>query len=514
MSVIDQKRIAKNTLLLYIRMGLIMLISLYTSRVILDALGETDMGIYGTVGGIVMMFAFLSNTMSTACQRFFAYELGKDDFAGLKRVFSLCVTVFVAIAVLVVVLCETVGLVLLYKKIQTEGRFDAAMWVFQCAIVSFVFTILRTPYQGMIIIKEKMKVFTYISVVEAVGNLLIALLIAHTASDRLILYGILMLVINALVSLYYIFYCTHFYPECRFRFCWDTRQFKEIFSFAGWNMIGSLASVCKSQGLTILLNMFFGNALVAARAMAYKVYTTIQQFADNFFVAMKPQLLKSYAAGDKEGMFKLVYQSSKFSFFLLYALSLPLLLETPFILDIWLKDVPDNTVLFTRLVILNALVDVFANPLGASMMAYGKIRDYQICCGGIILFILPLSYLFLKLSFPAATVFVISILVSVLAMLLRLGFVHKKLDFSLKKYTNLVLLPVLGVIILSSIIPLWVALQMSSGWLRFSVVSILSVILTILLIFFIGMTRTERSQFLQTFRKGIKANLFYSEEKR
>lgn len=497
MSVIDQKRIAKNTLLLYIRMGLIMLISLYTSRVILDALGETDMGIYGTVGGIVMMFAFLSNTMSTACQRFFAYELGKDDFAGLKRVFSLCVTVFVAIAVLVVVLCETVGLVLLYKKIQTEGRFDAAMWVFQCAIVSFVFTILRTPYQGMIIIKEKMKVFTYISVVEAVGNLLIALFIAHTASDRLILYGILMLVINALVSLYYIFYCTHFYPECRFRFCWDTRQFKEIFSFAGWNMIGSLASVCKSQGLTILLNMFFGNALVAARAMAYKVYTTIQQFADNFFVAMKPQLLKSYAAGDKEGMFKLVYQSSKFSFFLLYALSLPLLLETPFILDIWLKDVPDNTVLFTRLVILNALVDVFANPLATSMQAYGRIRNYQLMCGGMMLLILPVAWVCLKYGLSAASIFIVSIIISALAVVMRLLLVRHSLNMSVKTYLFKVLWPIIMVAVSSCIIPIYAERTLNSGWVRCLAVCAVSLTLTLLSIYALGLTKTERKHIMK-----------------
>lgn len=492
MSVIDQKRIAKNTLLLYIRMGLIMLISLYTSRVILDALGATDMGIYSTVGGIVMMFAFLSNTMSTACQRFYAYELGRNDFVELKRVFSLCVSVFVAIAVLVVLFCETVGLALLYKKIQTEGRFEAAMWVFQCSIVSFIFTILRTPYQGMIIIKEKMKVFTYISVVEAVGNLAIALLIAHTSSDRLILYGILMLVINALVSLYYIFYCTHFYPECRFRFCWDTQKFKEIFSFAGWNMIGSLASVCKSQGLTILLNMFFGNALVAARAMAYKVYTTIQQFADNFFVAVRPQVLKSYSARDKEGMMKLVCQSSKYSFFLLFILSLPLLLETPLILDIWLETVPESTVLFTRLLIINALIDVFANPLGTSMLAYGKIKDYQICCGGTILLVLPVSYLFLKLHFPAETVFVISIIVSIIAMGVRMFFVSKKLGFSMKVYFTSVLLPVLGVVIFSSAFPFWLEETMEGDWLRFAVVTSTSFVSTALVVFLLGMTKTER----------------------
>lgn len=503
MSVIDQKRIAKNTLLLYIRMGLIMLISLYTSRVILDALGATDMGIYSTVGGIVMMFAFLSNTMSTACQRFYAYELGRNDFAELKRVFSLCVSVFVAIAVLVVLFCETVGLALLYKKIQTEGRFEAAMWVFQCSIVSFIFTILRTPYQGMIIIKEKMKVFTYISVVEAVGNLAIALLIAHTSNDRLILYGILMLVINALVSLYYIFYCTHFYPECRFRFCWDTQKFKEIFSFAGWNMIGSLASVCKSQGLTILLNMFFGNALVAARAMAYKVYTTIQQFADNFFVAMKPQLLKSYSAGDKEGMFNLVYQGSKFSFYLLFAISLPLLLETPFILDIWLKDVPDSTVLFTRLVIINALVDVLANPLATSMQAYGNIRNYQLMCGGLMLLILPVAWICLKCGLPAESIFIVSIIVCALAIVLRLLLVNHYLGLPIKEYLAKVLWPVALVVVLASILPICLENMIAGDVVRCIIVCIIAILMTGISVYAFGLTKTERKHIIEGIRSAL-----------
>ena len=500
MSAIDQKRIAKNTLLLYIRMGLIMLVSLYTSRVILDALGEVDMGIYNTVAGIVMMFAFLSNTMSTACQRFYAYEMGRDSQQGLRLVFSLCVTVFIAIAVIVVLLCETLGIWLLYKKIKTDGRFDAAQWVFQCAILSFVFTILRTPYQGMIIIKEKMKVFTYISVVEALGNLGIALLIANTANDRLILYGILMLAINILISLYYIFYCTRYWSECRYRLCWSYSKFKEIFSFAGWNMIGSMASVFKSQGLTILLNMFFGNALVAARAMAYKVYSTIQQFADNFFVAMKPQLLKSYAAGDKDGMFHLVYQSSKFSFFLLYAISLPLLLETPFILDIWLKAVPASTVLFTRLVIINALVDVLATPLATSMQAYGNIRNYQLLCGGMMLLILPVAWVCLKCGLPAASIFIVSIVICALTVILRLLLVRHYLGMPVRKYLCRVLCPLVAVALLSSVLPLLLEVRLTAGVWRCIWVCITSLLMTGVAIYAVGLTKTERKHIVESVR--------------
>jgi O-antigen/teichoic acid export membrane protein len=497
MSVIDQKRIAKNTLLLYIRMGLIMLISLYTSRVILDALGETDMGIYSTVGGIVMMFAFLSNTMSTACQRFFAYELGRNDFDELKRVFSISVLVFVAIAIIVVVLCETAGLALLYKKIQTEGRFEAALWVFQCSILSFVFTILRTPYQGMIIIKEKMKVFTYISVVEAVGNLAIALLIARTSSDRLILYGVLMLVINVLVSLYYILYCTRFYNECRFRFYWDTAKFKEIFSFAGWNMIGSLSGVCKSQGLTILLNIFFGNAIVAARTMSYKVYVTIQQFADNFLNAIRPQIMKSYAADDKEGMNKLINQGSKFSYFLLFIVALPILTETSFILNIWLKEVPNKTAIFSKLVIINALIDVLSNPIASAIQAQGNIKWYQIVCGSVLLLILPFSYLCLKLGYAPESVFIVSIIISLLIFVLRLMFAHKMLGVSYNAYLKNVVVPISLVTILSPILPIVLHCTINVGWKQSLFVIIVSVLCVTLFTYILGLTRNERKLIMQ-----------------
>ena len=318
MSSIDQNKIAKNTAMLYVRMAVQTLVSLYTSRVILDALGEVDMGIYNAVGGIVMMFSFLNSTMSTSCQRFFADEMGKGNYAELKRTFSLCVVVFFFIAILIVILSETVGLWFLYNKAKTAGRMDAAKWVFQLSIISFIFTIIKSPYHGFIIIKEKMKVFTYLSFFEVLGNLVIALIISHNSGDRLILYSFLMLVVNIAVSSFYILYCNKFYDECRFKFWWDKQRFMELFGFAGWNMIGSLSVICKSQGLNMLLNMFFGPVINAARTMAYKVYSTVQLFSEYFFTAVKPQILKSYSIGDKQGMLKLVMQSSKFSFFLLF----------------------------------------------------------------------------------------------------------------------------------------------------------------------------------------------------
>ena len=281
-----------------------------------------------------------------------------------RRTFSLCVLVFIAIALIVVFLSETLGLWLVTRKVDAADRLDAARVIFQFSIVSFFFMIIMTPFQAMVIIKEKMKVYTYISFFEAFGNLAIAIAISRTGHDRLIMYGFLMMLVNVAVSLYYISYCNAFWKECRFRFYWNRARFMEIFSFAGWNMVGSLSNTCKNQGITVLINMAkFGNVIVSANVMANKLYQSVQRFSENFMIALKPQMIKSYATGDREGMFKLLFQGSKFSYFLMFMISLPLLLETGPILNIWLKDVPDYTCLFVRLLLINALVEVFASPL-------------------------------------------------------------------------------------------------------------------------------------------------------
>lgn len=490
--MIDQRRIAKNALLLYLRMAVVMFIGLYTSRVILDALGEVDFGLYTTVGGIVVMFGFLSSAMSTACERFYAYEIGRGDSEGLNHVFSMCVTVFAVIAAIVVILCETVGIWLLYRKLDVAGRMGEAMWVFQISMVSFLFTILKTPFLAMVTIKEKMKVIAYVSIVEVCGNLAIALLLTKFPSGRLILYSVLMLAVNVCVTLYYVMYCLRFYPECRYRFYWDRAKFREIFSFAGWGMFGSAATVCQNQGVNILLDIFFGPAINAARGMAYKVYATLRQFVDNFIVAFRPQILKSYSEGDRGGMLSLVCQSSKFSYFLMYAISLPFVLEMPAILDVWLKNVPAYTALFARLALANTLVDVMITPLNAAMQAYGKIRNYQIVTCSMFILILPVSYLFLRLGFPAECVYYVSIALSIVAAATKLWFTRNCVGLSVRKYVREVFLPVTAVSVVSALIPFGIWISMGRGFLRFVLVVCTSLAFTALSVYFLGMTSRER----------------------
>lgn len=492
MSNIDRKKIARNTLLLYVRMGLILILSLFTSRIVLDALGEVDMGIYNAVGGIVLMFSFLSGTMSTSCQRFLAGDLSREDYDSARRTFSTCVVVFASIAVIVALLCETLGMWLLRCKMQTAGRDGAAMWVFQLSIVSFIFTIARMPYQGMVIIREKMKVFAYSSVVEALGLLGVALAIKHSAGDRLIIYSVLMLCINAAVSAFYIAYCKRFWKECSLTRVRDASAFREIFSFAGWNMAGSLAAVCKTQGINILLNIFFGPAVNAARAMAFKVSASIQQFIDNFYTAVRPQILKSYAAGEKDGMLRLVCQSSKISYFLMFVLALPVLFETPLLLDIWLKDVPAHTVAFTRLIVLNALVESLAAPLSTAMQAYGRIRNYQLVCGGAMILILPLAWLLLRLGCSAESVFILALGINALTIALRVGFVHRCVGLRTGVYLREVMLPVLLVSALSAVAPLLAGILIEGTIARFVSVCLLCVAGTCASVWLLALDRGEK----------------------
>lgn len=494
MTAIDQKRIAKNTLMLAIRLGAMLLVKLYTFRAVLEALGVIDNGIYMTVAGVVLTFSFLNDTMSTACQRFLAFSMGKNDDAETKRLFNLCVLVFAALTVIVVILCETIGMPLLHNRIELDGRsMDVAHTVFQLAILSFVFNIARTPFQGMVIMKEKMKVYAYMGILEAIGNLIVALLISHDHShDRLIMYSVLMMAVSALVAIGYFVYCLLFYPECRLRFYWNTAKFKEIFIFTFWNMFGSLAMSLKSHGINVLINIFFNNVMVTARTIAFKVYGTLLEFSGNIITSMKPQIIKSYSEGDKEGMFKLVFQGSKFASYLFLMVAIPLFFEIPFILDIWLYEVPEYSVLFTRLCIINGVLDVLVTPLAASMQAYGKIRTYQITCSLFIMLVVPVSYVLLNNGFPPETVFYVSIVICAIAIIIRLLFIKHYIGMPVLGYFKNVLWPMACVACCSSVIPAVLENVMDYGVVRFLVVCSCAVIMIGVTAYTLGMTVTER----------------------
>jgi O-antigen/teichoic acid export membrane protein len=481
-----------------------MLITLYTTRIVLNVLGALDFGTYEVIAGIVAMFAFLSGTMATASQRFFAVELGVENHVKLKQLFSINVLIFIGIAVVIFILAETIGLWYFnhIMKIPAE-RFEAAAWVFQFAVFTFMVSIVTTPYLAIITAREHMQAYAYISILEVLFKLAIVFVLLYIPLDKLKLYAVLLFIVQILISTSYILYSTFKFPECKIKYYWNKAMFSEVFGFAGWSVFGALAMTVRSQGINLLLNFFFGVLVNTARGIAFRVYTALNLFIHNFFTAVRPQIIKSYSADheDKSGeMMRLVFQSSKFCFYLILVLSIPILIETRAILAVWLKIVPEYTVIFTRLVIINAIIESLANPFIASIQATGKIKRYQIVTGSIILMNLPISYLFLKFGFPPQTTMVIVIIITAIAHIVRVFFMKTMLKMEIIKYCKQVIIPISAVTVLAFIFPtLYFYCFCPSFW-RIGGVTTITLISSALIIYFIGLTKSERN--------GLKTFLF------
>jgi len=489
----NNKTIVKNTLLLYFRMILIMAVSLYTVRIVLSALGVVDYGIYNVVGGIVSMFTFLSSSMASASQRFFAFELGKNDSEKLKQTFSLTLLIYFGIALLAIIVAETVGLWFLNNKmIIPEERLSAANWVYQFSIMSFVITILITPYKAVIIARENMKIFASVSIVEVLIKLLVVYLILAFSVDKLKLYGFLILLTTILVSLIYYFYCRKNYKESRFSFYWEQEMFKELVSYSGWNMLGSLANVLKIYGTNILLNMFFGPIVNAARGVAFQVSNVLSLFAANFQLAVRPQITKLYAREEKEQMMSLIFSSTKFLYYLLMVLSLPVLLETELLISIWLKEVPEYTILFTKLLIINILIETINNQLVAALQAAGKIKLYQKVVSSLQLLLLPISYLFYKLGYSAEVTFYILIAITLICYIPQLLIVSRVVGLSIMKYIKDVIFVIIIVTAITYIIPSIILIKMEYGIPRFLYVVLTGFVSSAISIYFLGINGNER----------------------
>lgn len=490
----NNKLIAKNTLLLYVRTLFIMLVSLYTSRVVLNTLGVSDYGVYNVVGGVVAMFGFINNSMSSATQRYITFALGKGDIKNLHKVFSTALQIHILISVLIVVLGETVGLWFMYEKMQIPAdRMDAAFWVLQCSIVATVVMIISVPYNADIIAHEKMSAFAYISILEAVLKLAVVYILVVFSYDKLILYAILILAVQILIRFCYSHYCNKHFPESKYRHVWDKSLFKEMTGFAGWSMFGNLSAVLFGQGLNMLLNVFFGPVVNAARAVAVQVQNAIQQFVGNFQMALNPQITKTYAKGEKDDMHRLMFRSARFSFYLLFLLSLPVLFETDFILTVWLKTVPDNTVVFLRIMICTSLIYTLANPLIVANQATGKVKKYQAVCGTILLMILPVSYVCLRLGCPAYSVFIVHFIMESLTQLARMFMLRPLIGISIKDYFINIYAKVGLVVLLSVIVPLLVCRIMDDTVLRFFLMCVICVLSVGLVSYSVGLSSTERA---------------------
>lgn len=439
MSSVDNKRIAKNTLYLYARMLLVMGISLYTVRAILGLLGEVDYGIYNVVGGVVTMFAFMNRTLSTSSQRYFSVALAKDDQPYLKKVFSLNLTVFALLGLIVFVLLETVGLWFVNNKMTIPAeRMGAANIVYQLSVISMLFQIVVIPYMALVIAHEKMNIFAIIGVVEALGRLAIVFLLWFISFDKLIIYGILILLLTVFTSMWYVLYGLKHYPESRFRWYWNKGEALELLGFSGWHFLGTFSATCRSQGLNILINLFFSPAVNAARAVAYQVYGAVEQLVSNFFTAVKPQIYKSYASEQYEDMYKLINRSTYVCSFLVSLLVFPIVANTELILGWWLKEVPNYTIVFTQLILINGLIDSVNGPTIASALATGKIKKYMLVTSSIMFANIPISYIALKLGGEPWITMCISIGLSCIAVFARGFMLQRMIGFPFSRYVAVV----------------------------------------------------------------------------
>lgn len=490
----NNKRIAKNTLLLYFRMLFMMVVSLYTSRVILNALGVEDFGIYNVVGGVVAMFSVISGSLSAAIGRFITYELGKGDQSKLNKIFSASVTIQLLLSLIIVVLIESVGVWFLNAKMTIpETRMTAANWVLQFSIITFVINLISVPYNAAIIAHEKMSAFAYISILEAVGKLVIAFLIVWSPIDKLIYYAILMCTVAVIVRLTYGHYCKKHFAECTYHFHWDKDILKQMFGFAGWNFIGAASAVLRDQGGNIVINLFYGPTVNAARGIAIQVNSAVTGFVTNFMTAMNPQITKSYASGDREYMMTLIYQGARLSFYMLLLLSLPILVNTHYILVIWLKLVPEHAVLFVQLILVFAMSESISNPLVTAMLATGKIRNYQIVVGGLQLLNLPVSYICLRLGCIPESVLIVAIVISQCCLATRLYMLRSMIGLSSLRYLKNVYLNVIGVTVVSIIVPLLLSNQLNESFFSFVILSVVAMASTVATELLIGCDKNERA---------------------
>jgi O-antigen/teichoic acid export membrane protein len=470
-----------------------MAVTLYTSRIVLSTLGFEDFGIYNVVGGFVTMFAFLNSAMASATQRFLSFEIGKRDFIQLCNVFSMSVNIHFIIAFVILLLAETIGLWFLSTQLTIPPeRMVAAQWVYQFSIFTLMVNMMSVPYNAIIIAHERMNVFAGVSIVEVSLHLLIVFMLQWFGFDKLKLYAVLMFSVSLIIRLIYGIYCKYKFKESKFRFFWDKPLFKTLISYAGWNLWGNVASVIMGQGVNILLNIFFGPVVNAARGIAYQVKGAMGQFVGNFQIAMNPQIIKSYASGNSKYMNQLIFKGAKFSFFLLYALSFPVLIETQFILAIWLKTVPEYTIIFTQLVIITILIDCISGTLRTAAQASGRIKLYQGVVGGLLILNLPFSYIMLELGYNPEITLYIGIIISIIALICRLIILKKLIALEVTRFFIEVIMQSILVVTVSCIlffvINYFAKQTLSNGYLKI----ILAIIVSVSTVYFIGLDKNEK----------------------
>lgn len=504
-SITDNRRIAKNTLLLYLRAIVIMFIGLFTSRVLLQKLGVTDVGVYNVVGGIVSLFGFITSSLSNSISRYISYSIGIGNQDLLNKTFSNIKFIYLSLIVIFIIFGETIGLWYLYNFINVpQNRFDAALWVYHLSIFSTVLALLCVPYNASIVAHERMSTFAYISFLDAIYKLVIIYLLKVIPFDSLKVYATLVFILGIVKRIIYTVYCRKHFEEARVAPKFQKTQIKELLTFSTWVIGGNLAWIANTHGVNLLLNLFFGPIVNAARAIALQVQGVVSQFVTNFQTAVNPQITKTYAQKDFNRMHNLIVWSSKFSYYLLLVFCLPLIFERDFVLNLWLETVPDNTSGFLFIVLISALLKPFSNPIWTAVLATGNLKKYQIYDNVLQFLVLPSSYILLKFfNFPPFIVYVVIVFYDIILIPTRLWIVLPLIHFKSKEYCQRVLLPIFSVTVIS----------VSVSCMLFSLIDqtiigriaiIISVVLVVLMaVLFFGLQKYEK-QFLVLKIKNIR----------
>ena len=504
----NNKRILKNTLFLYIRMLLLMVTNLYTSRVILNALGVDDFGIYNVVGGIIVILSFLNSAMAGGTQRFLNVEMGKNNFEGLKQVFSTSIHIHLIVSICVLFIAETIGLWFLNTQMNIPNiRIEAANWVYQFSIATCIIGIMSVPYNATIIAHEKMSAFAYISIVEALLKLIVAFITSIYSADKLIFYAFLMLIVSIINRIIYKVYANNHFKECS-PITWkkDKQMMRQMLSFSGWSIVGNLSFILHTHGIGILINMFFSVAVNAAQGIANQVNSIVNQFVSNFLTALNPQVVKTYAAKELEIMHSLICRGCKMAFFLVSFFVIPIALEAPTILQLWLGIVPNYTVTFIRLILLITLINSFSYLLATAKGATGKIKIYQITLTLIGTLHLPFTWLAFKLGFGPEYSMYIYIIIVIILQIIRIWFVCISVRLSIKRFIYEVITKCTLVLLISSLIPIILHLLLEPSLYATFIIIFTSIITVTLTIFYIGFTSKERNIILTPIIKKFKRN--------
>ena len=504
-STVKNSRIAKNTILLYFRTMLTMLISLYTSRVVLQALGVNDYGIYNVVGGFVAMFSIISGALTSSICRFLTFELGRGEVERLVKIFTTSITIQAVLALLIIVIGEVCGYWYVNHRMNIpDGRLVAANWVLQCSFITFAFNLMSVPFNSVIVAHERMSAFAYVSILEVSLKLLIVFLVINTSYDKLIIYAILMALVAFTIQSVYAIYCYNSFEECKkINLIFDRSLVKDMTSFAGWTFFTNGAMLFNTQGVNILINNFFGVAVNAARGIAGQMESAIIRFSTDFTAAINPQITKSYALGDLSGMYKLVCRGARFSFFLFLCLALPLLFETPIVLRLWLTTVPDHTIWMFRLSVCGTMITLLGNTGYTACMATGNIKKYTLVITSIGCLVFPFTWFVYKLGAPVETTYVVYICIYIILNLVRLGIMKGLIGMPPIMFIKDVFLRIIIVTPCCLVLPSIVVNMMDESVLRLLITLLVSEISSFSAIYFLGLENSERIYIRQFIEKKL-----------